>query len=247
MRCITYISKVACRRNGATIPVGLSEIYRISKEHNQRNKITGMLTYRGGYYLGVLEGCSSKLDELLMKLKCDKRHEKFTVLIDTVARKRYFTDWHMKLAESLSLDSGFTKFMADQSSQVAQLTPCQLDLLHQFHDVSAIAATHKRSYRDRTLSLTRWPDFSVINQSPELVELCALLTNRPQRYEDLLVLDQVESADKLDEYLDKFDSLGLLETVTPLPEVNSAPLEKSALRFIYKMKRFLGAAQSSSI
>lgn len=247
MRCITYISKVTCRRNGATIPVGLSDIYRVSKAHNQRNKITGMLTYRAGYYLGVLEGCSSKLDELLTKLKCDRRHENVIVLIDTVARKRYFADWHMKLAESLSLDSGFTKFMADQSSQVAQLTASQLNLLNQFYDVSEIASAHKVSYRDRTLSLSRWPDFSVINRSPELVELCALLTNRPQRYEDLLVLDQVSSPEKLDQYLDKFDSLGLLVTAAPQTAIVSTPVEKSALRFIYKMKRFLGSAQSSSI
>ncbi|GGZ96231.1 hypothetical protein GCM10008090_00560 [Arenicella chitinivorans] len=206
-----------------------------------------MLTYRGGYYLGVLEGSTTKLDELLVKLNCDKRHENFTVLVDTVARKRYFSDWHMKLAESLSLDAGFTKFMADQSNQVAQLTAGQLTLLNQFYDVSEIAADHKASYRDRTLKLIRWPDFSVINQSPELVELCALLTNRPQRYQDLLALNQVSSSEKLDQYLDKFDSLGLLKTVTPQAESGVAPLEKSALRFIYKMKRFLGATQGSRI
>lgn len=67
MKCIAYVSRVPISERSIRMPTGLLDIVRISREHNPKLQITGIISYRQGQYLQVLEGPKSEVDNLMKK------------------------------------------------------------------------------------------------------------------------------------------------------------------------------------
>ncbi len=75
--------------------VELEAILRVSRRNNQRDEITGMLLYKGGNIMQVLEGPEEKVLALVDTLRHDPRHYGLQILLRNQIAERQFNQWAM--------------------------------------------------------------------------------------------------------------------------------------------------------
>ena len=75
----------------------LNAIHKTARENNGKIDVTGSLFYNGGWFLQVLEGPVSTLDELYQKIELDPRHKNSRVLYNEPAKFRTFPRWSMNM------------------------------------------------------------------------------------------------------------------------------------------------------
>lgn len=96
----------------------LEEILRVSRANNQRDGITGMLLYKSGNIIQVLEGAEDKIDSLLGKLRYDPRHYGVQVLLRSPIKERQFEQWAMGFHQVTSVAQrdleGLSNFLDDE-------------------------------------------------------------------------------------------------------------------------------------
>jgi Sensors of blue-light using FAD len=73
----------------------LLDLLKISRLNNEARGLTGMLLYRDGLYLQLLEGPREEVTRLIGKLSRDPRHKKIRILRQGVIRKRLFPEGSM--------------------------------------------------------------------------------------------------------------------------------------------------------
>lgn len=73
----------------------LEELLEQSRRRNKRQNITGMLLYRSGVYLQVLEGDIKDVHEIFSDIEKDPRNTRVTKLLEEPLLKRDFPDWSM--------------------------------------------------------------------------------------------------------------------------------------------------------
>lgn len=73
----------------------IQDILRHSREANAKNEITGLLLFKDGNFMQVLEGDSELVDELHQKIENDPRHTGLVTLIRSPIANRSFSDWKM--------------------------------------------------------------------------------------------------------------------------------------------------------
>lgn len=84
--------------SNARTPFGddeLRELLAQSRESNARRDLTGMLLYRGGRFVQVLEGPEQTVRDLVATIAADPRHSDMRVLIEQPIGRREFSDWTM--------------------------------------------------------------------------------------------------------------------------------------------------------
>lgn len=94
----------------------LSELLVQSRRKNGRLGVTGMLLYRSGSFLQLIEGRAETLHNLYATIRADTRHRNVITLMDEPAEARDFEDWTMGFRHLGDLDpndlpEGFTRFM----------------------------------------------------------------------------------------------------------------------------------------
>ena len=93
------------------------DILRVSQRNNQRRGITGMLLYKDGNFLQVLEGPNSEITELMETVERDNRHRGFIVLTKKPIKDRQFPSWSMAFKDLGALSAedqaSFSPFLAD--------------------------------------------------------------------------------------------------------------------------------------
>ena len=65
------------------------------RENNAKVGITGMLLYKEGNFMQVVEGAEKHVRELLEKITRDPRHHGLITLIEGRSAERQFPDWTM--------------------------------------------------------------------------------------------------------------------------------------------------------
>ncbi|MBL1137825.1 MAG: BLUF domain-containing protein [Chloroflexi bacterium] len=73
----------------------LLEILEKAREKNARLGITGMLLYRGGNFLQVLEGEDESVRELYKVIRQDQRHKGVMLIAERPVSERNFAEWKM--------------------------------------------------------------------------------------------------------------------------------------------------------
>lgn len=66
-----------------------------AEEANKRNGVTGILIYRDGFFLQLLEGDKYNVHYTFKKINDDNRHTSVKVLIDKEVNSRLFPRWNM--------------------------------------------------------------------------------------------------------------------------------------------------------
>jgi hypothetical protein len=90
------------------------EILRISRLNNERHDITGMLLYRDGNFLQVLEGPAAAVDKALEKIKRDPRHHGVILMSRRSVEERQFADWTMafrNMSRNGAGEEGYSPFL----------------------------------------------------------------------------------------------------------------------------------------
>jgi hypothetical protein len=86
----------------ASVPLTAPDLLDLlgrSRANNARAGVTGILLYRHGTFLQVLEGPRTEVDDLYATIARDSRHrEVSTVLVEERAERR-FPDWTMGFAD----------------------------------------------------------------------------------------------------------------------------------------------------
>ena len=107
----------------------LLELLRISRENNSRLQVTGLLLYKDGNFIQLLEGEQETVNQLYQKISRDDRHVNVTTLFDGPIETREFPNWSMGFndlksatpdqlegySDFLEAGSGPNKFAADPS------------------------------------------------------------------------------------------------------------------------------------
>jgi hypothetical protein len=96
-------------------PPELAQLLTRAREKNSQLGITGMLLYKAGLFLQVLEGETTQVRDLYTTIVNDPRHRACSVVQEGAITRRQFSDWSMGFrnlddAEVKRLP-GYTPFM----------------------------------------------------------------------------------------------------------------------------------------
>ncbi len=122
--------------------VELEELLTVSRAHNIRLGLTGMLLYYEGAFMQVLEGSEETVRGLYARISQDPRHHLITLLLEEYLPERNFPDWsmgyHRLQADEVRELEGFTSLAAaDQFLAYFQDAPQKsLKLLQSFRNSS---------------------------------------------------------------------------------------------------------------
>jgi len=102
----------------AVLPMSENDLADLLKQcsaRNERNRITGMLLYKNGHFMQVLEGDEARVMEIFADIEKDKRHKSVDILRAEFIQYRDFPDWSMGFANidklNASTTHGFTRFL----------------------------------------------------------------------------------------------------------------------------------------
>jgi hypothetical protein len=73
----------------------IREILSVSRKNNAQENITGLLIFREGFFLQLLEGSETAVKNILGKIMMDDRNHSLRVLIETESDQRLFQEWQM--------------------------------------------------------------------------------------------------------------------------------------------------------
>ncbi|MHA7281485.1 BLUF domain-containing protein [Arthrobacter sp. TMS2-4] len=73
----------------------LGALLALSRDNNARNGLTGMLLYRNGRFLQVLEGPEDVLRRRMSIIAADPEHTDVRILLQATIDERQFPDWTM--------------------------------------------------------------------------------------------------------------------------------------------------------
>lgn len=90
----------------------IQDILAVSRRHNLQHQITGLLIYRDGFFLQLLEGEEKKIAELVSKIRFDSRNSNLRVIIETASEQRLFPDWAMAFCDG-DISSKNTKYLIE--------------------------------------------------------------------------------------------------------------------------------------
>lgn len=82
------------------VSTDIDNILTSSKGFNVENEVTGVLIYKGGVFIQLLEGDESSVRTLFDKISSDSRHEELKVLYQGDTSERIFPHWSMAYKES---------------------------------------------------------------------------------------------------------------------------------------------------
>jgi hypothetical protein len=101
-----------------TVPFSQEDLRALltkSREDNAKLGITGMLLFKHGHFLQVLEGIKETVLVLYKKISLDSRHARITTLFQGVSPQRDFPNWSMGFHDLSAPDTirmrGFSHFL----------------------------------------------------------------------------------------------------------------------------------------
>jgi len=100
MITVVYVSSAVLLMS----PTDLLDLLRNSRERNHVAQITGMLLYRDGNFMQVLEGEERVVDALQERIRRDPRHRGMICLLRQRLAERAFGDWSMGFRNLHELD-----------------------------------------------------------------------------------------------------------------------------------------------
>lgn len=92
LKRVIYVSQHKDYSNG-----NLKNITETSRKNNPAKSISGCLICGSNSYLQLLEGPSSFVDELYLKIMSDNRHENIKNLNEETIDTRLFSSWSMRI------------------------------------------------------------------------------------------------------------------------------------------------------
>lgn len=111
MISLTYVSSAT----SFLTPDELLALLKTARDNNGRLGLTGMLLYKDGNFMQVLEGEEAPLRQLYAKIIKDPRHSGLIKLLDQTIETRQFPSWSMAFTNlddvSPSAVPGYSEFL----------------------------------------------------------------------------------------------------------------------------------------
>ena len=102
----------------AIVPMRERDLVQLLKQcrsRNEQHRLTGMLLYKNGHFMQVLEGEEANTEKVFSDIAKDSRHKGVDVLRAEYIQHRDFPDWTMGFSNIDELDpsttNGFTQFL----------------------------------------------------------------------------------------------------------------------------------------
>ncbi len=73
----------------------LDNILVSARKNNSTNQITGLLIFKDGFFIQLLEGSENQVKYILSKVVQDQRHKLVKVIGEWPTDKRFFPNWSM--------------------------------------------------------------------------------------------------------------------------------------------------------
>lgn len=93
----------------------LVELLKKSRRNNHEIGVTGILLYKDGDFLQLLEGEKSAVETLFKKINRDPRHTGVCTLLAEECKERLFADWSMAFRDladpALLREPGYSDFL----------------------------------------------------------------------------------------------------------------------------------------
>ncbi len=137
LKVIVYASKARRIDPISGEPDDLGSILTTSVRNNRKNGTTGILTFKNGYFLQVIEGHPNDIDHLWQKLSQDYRHENLTLLVDRPITERIFPDWRMKQCNADPSDDAFCRLIQHYLPDEDCVSVIARPMLRMFHDYTS--------------------------------------------------------------------------------------------------------------
>jgi hypothetical protein len=93
LKSLTYTSLASLDLDGGDIEA----IHAKARELNALDGISGLLVFNGTHFLQIIEGSHQAIDDLVERLRRDRRHSAFEVRDEREVESRAFPDWSMEL------------------------------------------------------------------------------------------------------------------------------------------------------
>lgn len=84
--------------SAASVPFAREDLIRLlesSRSKNERANVTGMLLYRDGDFMQLLEGDEARVKTLYQRIQRDPRHAGTILMLEEHSEERLFSDWSM--------------------------------------------------------------------------------------------------------------------------------------------------------
>ncbi|HCT74388.1 MULTISPECIES: BLUF domain-containing protein [Psychrobacter] len=240
MKCIAYVSRAPISDRSIRLPTGLSDIIRISRNKNLKSQITGIISYREGQYLQVLEGHDLEVDKLMSKIASDPRHEDLWVFLDVRVAKRSFPNWGVSVFDFVDQGSFFNAFIENNSAVLNSFDEYQQKRIQPFIDIKKSDTVPEKYYEGKNLRLLAWPDLNNESEPQMIMNLCIKLTKKPYPFSALVSSGEFGTHHQVTQIIREFERLGLL-SVTEAEPINEQTInEKKSNKFYGAIKKFLG-------
>ncbi|MGK5089186.1 BLUF domain-containing protein [Bdellovibrionota bacterium FG-2] len=90
---LLYISTSIAPAKSETI----QSLLDVSSKNNKAKDISGLLIYRSGYFIQLLEGDETVVNTLVARIQRDARHRDLKIVLSFKDEKRLFPHWSMGL------------------------------------------------------------------------------------------------------------------------------------------------------
>jgi hypothetical protein len=98
----------------------LMDLLTRSRINNERQGVTGLLLYKEGNFLQIIEADEVPARALLQRIQADPRHTGITLLLDEPVTRRSFPDWSMGFRNLSDLEvqalPGYSSLMNNTSA-----------------------------------------------------------------------------------------------------------------------------------
>jgi hypothetical protein len=109
---LVYVSSARSRFSSQEV----ADILAVSRRNNTARGVTGMLLYRDGNLMQVLEGDKPVVRDLYDRIGSDPRHHGVTTVWEAEEPQRQFPDWSMAFRDLADVDDtappGFNRFLS---------------------------------------------------------------------------------------------------------------------------------------
>jgi hypothetical protein len=105
-------------------PADLQALLEISRRNNTALGVTGLLLYKDGNFLQVIEGDQGGVEQLFAKISLDQRHGNVVAFFKEDIPAREFPDWSMAFrnlnVDGADLPEGFNEILNTNWSDLGQ-------------------------------------------------------------------------------------------------------------------------------
>jgi hypothetical protein len=120
----------------------LKDLLKKIRKKNGIRHVTGMLLYLDPFFMQVLEGEETMVNDLFNLIKQDSRHHKVSLIYKKPIEERYFSNWTMGFSkishENIATMEGFSDFLQKPTTaEFFSHSPTKVDeLLYKFkHEI----------------------------------------------------------------------------------------------------------------